>query len=90
MEGTIPVKGLPGHLCEILSKDIASERSAWTNLCPPLVGSGADSLSMSLLVSLEVGSDVGNLGAVRETRGNWVLGNSVDGHDALQVLCEEI
>lgn len=52
-----------------------------TYLRPPLVGSRAYSLGMHLLVGLEMRANIWHLGAIRETRGDWVSGNGVDGHD---------
>ena len=55
----------------------------FTYLRPPLVGVLANGLGMSLLVSLEVRPNEGDLGAIGHARGDGMSRNGIDRHGAV-------
>ena len=83
------MEGLPGHLQCIVSTAKDKRDSLRADLGPPLVRCRTNGLSMSLLVSREMRTDVRNLSAVRETGRDWVLGDGIDRHVALENLWRE-
>ena len=58
---------------------MSKRRMPVTDLGPPPIRVSTNGVGVSPLVSLEVGTDVGNLSAIGEARRDGVFGNSVDG-----------